>query len=232
MVPMGLGSPGESTFFRRYPTYTSTTLVSTPNSCPQTRERRRSRDSTRRGCLDMNSSSSYSRAVSSISRSPRRTSRVAVFTSRSETLSTSSPSVRLRSARTRARSSSISKGLVRVVGVAVQAVDLVQGGVAGGQHDHGHPAARLPQRLQDGDPVQPWQHDVQQDQTRPEPANLLQTRGAVVGAPHVEAEAFEFGLDEACYGAVVLHQQDARPGLHLLLVLANAILRPQHRGRL
>src|SRR5829696_639154 len=70
-------------------------------------------ESTRRGFWAINSSSSYSRVVSSISLSSLLTSRVEVLISRSATRSISSPSALLSSARIRARSSSISNGLVR-----------------------------------------------------------------------------------------------------------------------
>src|SRR5215210_915158 len=83
-----------------------------------------------------------------------------------------------------------------IVGATVEAVYLVEGGVAGRQHDNGHPATSLAQLPEDTDPVQTRQHNVEDDQRRPERLRFLDAGETVVGAPHRKAEVLELGLNE------------------------------------
>ena len=96
-------------------------------------------------------------------------------------------------------------------------MDLVYRGVAGREHDDRHPAARLPEPLQYSHPVQPRQHDVEDDDLGLEPPGLLQAGGTVVGATDAEAQTLELRFDEADDRAVVHNEQHARSRSHVLL---------------
>src|SRR5215210_4014328 len=80
-----------------------------------------------------------------------------------------------------------------IVGATVEAVYLVERGIAGRQHDNRHPATTLAQPPEDTDPVQTRQHDVEDDQRRPERLRFLYAGEAVVSAPHRKAEVLELG---------------------------------------
>src|SRR3712207_6827666 len=70
-----------------------------------------------------------------------------------------------------------------VVGAVVEAVDLVQCGVAGGEHYHRHPVAPTSEFLQHSHAVEAGQHDIQYDQLGTELFDLFQPRETIVGKP-------------------------------------------------
>src|SRR5919112_3116305 len=118
-----------------------------------------------------------------------------------------------------------------VVGAEVEAVDLVERGVAGGKHDNRYPATPLAHSLQHPDPVQRGEHYVEDDEGRRKRLCFFEAGDPVVGAPHVETEVLELGLDEAGDGTVVLHQQYPGSPFHKLFAFRRGILRPVLRAR-
>src|SRR5215203_5269492 len=102
-----------------------------------------------------------------------------------------------------------------VVCTQVKAVDLIGWGVAGSQHDDRHLVALLPELLHHTDPVHTRQHDVQDDRRRAELRCGFQSRRPVRGAPHPQAPVLQLELDKPSYRAVVFHNENTCPRLHL-----------------
>src|SRR5579859_5368375 len=95
-----------------------------------------------------------------------------------------------------------------VVGAKLEADDLVDLGVLGGDYDDRHPAV-LAQRAAEVEAAHTGQHQVEQDQVRPRGPGGAQARRAVAGLLHGEAGGREVVLEHLANPLVVLHHQHA-----------------------
>src|SRR6266851_9815667 len=95
-----------------------------------------------------------------------------------------------------------------VVGAELEADDLVDLGVLGGDHDDRHPAV-LAQRAAEVEAAHARQHQVEQDQVGPRGSCAAEARGPVAGFLHGEAGRRQVVLEHLAYTLVVLHDQHA-----------------------
>ena len=158
-----------------------------------------------------NSSSAYSRAVRSIARPARVTRRVDGSSRRSPTASTAGPVDAAPEQRAHARQQlgELERLGEVVVGAAVEAGDLVgHAGARRQQQDRHLPAARA-QLAQDGEPVAPRQHDVEDEQVVLALERAGESRLAVVRDVDLVVLGLQPALDEARHLLLVLDDQDA-----------------------
>ena len=190
------------------------TLVKVSKSTPQTCCAISVRLSTRRGLRMKNSSSAYSRGLSSIGWPARVTVRVAGSRLRSATVERRRPGGRAapqQGADARQQLGEFERLGEIVVGTEVEAGDLVGHSGARGQQQNRHGVAARAQLAHDVQAIAPRQHHVEDHHVVARRQGLAQAGHAVVRDVDLVVLGFEPAADEAGDLLLILDDQDAHP---------------------